>query len=557
MMYDPEEAIMNGSPAEVMAWQKLRDVGKSATSDPLAYVDALLGEQHGLLMNTVGVTNPNDAMSVLSGNIASKALTGNSSLSLTAGKYNASEFNKIRSIALGAGTDAISLVDENGKSVTNNLADNKYDTNKSRQEITMENLTNKYSAIKETLGYWGDIIKVAIEAIGALILTKVVDGFIGKGISALSGIGPGAAASSSGGLFSALGAAGPIGLGIAAVGASVAAGVAIGGKLLEVAGREQGEAKNDYANQYAADGYDTSTANTLGQVDSIVKYDKGSFLGTYKTNISSEEKDALGIKRNMFLGTWDEIGDTKGKAFDNGQWYKYNNMAWLRTGFAFNVGGAGPDEKQTLGAAILYAIALDQMNMLGTTKDTNPLLNWGADIKSKEDIGNAIRAGIQEGYFTGWSSIHPAMWVIKDDDAGPRNNKGALYTQDIPGTILTQYGFKDSDENDKYFMSHRLGLNYVPYDNYPALLHEGETVLEQNTANQLRHMINKYEDSEQQSANFREAIQEQTRALVERLDSILNIMSTENTNRIIANEMNRIQSSTDGNIISMVPAYNR
>ena len=64
-MYDPEEAIMNGSPAEVMAWQQLRDAGKSATSDPLAYVDALLGEQHGLLMNTVGTTDPNDAMSVL------------------------------------------------------------------------------------------------------------------------------------------------------------------------------------------------------------------------------------------------------------------------------------------------------------------------------------------------------------------------------------------------------------------------------------------------------------------------------------------------------------
>ena len=104
---------------------------------------------------------------------------------------------------------------------------------------------------------------------------------------------------------------------------------------------------------------------------------------------------------------------------------------------------------------------------------------------------------------------------------------------------------------------YRQGLDYVPYDNFPALLHEGETVLEQNTANQLRHMINKYEDSEQQSVNFREAIQEQTRALVERLDSILNIMSTDSTNKLVSSEMKRIQSPTDENIINMIPVYSR
>lgn len=130
--------------------------------------------------------------------------------------------------------------------------------------------------------------------------------------------------------------------------------------------------------------------------------------------------------------------------------------------------------------------------------------------------------------------------------------------KDIDGVSALPWKSTTEQQNTiNYSNYHRLGLDYVPYDNYPALLHEGETVLEQDTANQLRHMISKYENSEQQSANFREAIQEQTRALVERLDSILNIMSTENTNRIIANEMNRIQSPTDGNILNMVPIYNR
>lgn len=118
------------------------------------------------------------------------------------------------------------------------------------------------------------------------------------------------------------------------------------------------------------------------------------------------------------------------------------------------------------------------------------------------------------------------------------------------GDLVKGFDFKPENYN-------RLGLDYVPYDNYPALLHEGETVLEQNTANQLRHMISKYEDSEQQSVNFREAIQEQTRELIYRLDSILNILSSASTANMVANEMNRIQSPTDANILNMVPVYSR
>ena len=136
-------------------------------------------------------------------------------------------------------------------------------------------------------------------------------------------------------------------------------------------------------------------------------------------------------------------------------------------------------------------------------------------------------------------------------DIGARKKQLKTYSSVVPDEWLGEDGLLS-----KYGV-HRLGLDYVPYDNYPALLHEGETVLEQNTANQLRHMISKYEDSEQQSVNFREAIQEQTRELVYRLDSILNILSSASTANMVANEMSRIQSPTDANILNMVPVYNR
>lgn len=422
------------------------------------------------------------------------------------------------------GNEAIELYKQYGENATNDFANDKNQTQEQLQNITVENLMNELAVINEWLGNWAGVIETAIKGIGAILLTKIVGGIIGKGIGLLSGVGGATAGAGSGGLFASLGAAGPIGLGIAAVGASVAAGVAIGNKMLDIAAKEQGEAQSDYAAQTKAKGYDTSTSNTVGKVQSITQFDRGSFLGQYRNNLSGDEKDQLGINRNIWLKTWDEIGDTKGKAWDNKQWYKYNNMAWLRSGFAFNVGGDVLDDKNVLSAAIMYAIALDQMGMLGSTKETNPLVNWGADIKTKEDIGNAIRYGIAEGLFTGWSSIHASSWLLADEDAGPRDLEGKLYGKDITKDILPQYGFNEANEDDKYFMSHRQGLNTVPYDEYPALLHQGEAVLTAATANELRSLLDEYRDTTQQAANFDNIIRTQTQDLINKMDEIKQVM---------------------------------
>lgn len=439
------------------------------------------------------------------------------------------------------GNRAIELHRLYGKMVGDDYANDTNQTNKKLQEITVENLMNELSVINDWLGHWSGVIETAIKGIGAILLTKLIGGVIGKGIGLLSGVGGATATASSGGLFASLGAAGPIGLGIAAVGASVAAGVAIGSKMLDIAGKEQGEAQSDYAAQTQAKGYDTSTSNTVGKVQSITQFDRGSFLGQYKNNLSGDEKDQLGINKNFWLGTWDEIGDTKGKAWDNKQWYKYNNMAWLRSGFAFNVGGDILDDKNVLAAAIMYAIALDQMGMLGSTKETNPLVNWGADIKTKEDIGNAIRYGISEGLFTGWSSIHASSWLLADEDAGPRDLEGKLYGKDITKDVLPQYGFNEANEDDKYFMSHRQGLNTVPYDEYPALLHQGEAVLTAATANELRSLLDEYRDTTQQTVNFDNIIRTQTQDLITKMDEIKQVMI--NSNSSIGNFTDTLQQT--------------
>lgn len=70
--------------------------------------------------------------------------------------------------------------------------------------------------------------------------------------------------------------------------------------------------------------------------------------------------------------------------------------------------------------------------------------------------------------------------------------------------------------------SYRVGTDSIPYDNYPALLHEGEAVLTASTANELRGLVDEYRATKEDNIKLEKAIQDQTNALVTRLDAIYN-----------------------------------
>ena len=72
--------------------------------------------------------------------------------------------------------------------------------------------------------------------------------------------------------------------------------------------------------------------------------------------------------------------------------------------------------------------------------------------------------------------------------------------------------------------SHRYGLDYVPYDNYRAELHEGEAVLTASTASELRNLIDEYRNTAKQSVQFDVIIQNQTNALVNKMGEIIAVM---------------------------------
>ena len=70
----------------------------------------------------------------------------------------------------------------------------------------------------------------------------------------------------------------------------------------------------------------------------------------------------------------------------------------------------------------------------------------------------------------------------------------------------------------------RYGLDYVPYDEYPALLHQGEAVLTASTATNLKNLLDEYKDMSKQSVNFDAIIQNQTTELVWKLDEIIGVI---------------------------------
>lgn len=69
-------------------------------------------------------------------------------------------------------------------------------------------------------------------------------------------------------------------------------------------------------------------------------------------------------------------------------------------------------------------------------------------------------------------------------------------------------------------ISFRVGTDYIPYDNYPALLHEGEAVLTASTANDLRGLIDEYRETKSNNIRITQAIENQTEALIAKLDAI-------------------------------------
>lgn len=119
-------------------------------------------------------------------------------------------------------------------------------------------------------------------------------------------------------------------------------------------------------------------------------------------------------------------------------------------------------------------------------------------------------------------------YVRQAIDAGSEDSAKNLLSQ--AKDIGLTYDLLDDESKNRLkekwnITSYRQGTDSIPYDGYPALLHQGEAVLTASTANEMRNLVDEYRDGKDTSANFDVIIESQTVAIVEKMDEIIAIMN--------------------------------
>lgn len=408
-------------------------------------------------------------------------------------------------------------------------------TNQTLQDITVENLANELAVGEQWMGHWTSIIETAIKGIGTILLTKIVGGVIGKGIGALTGLGT-TTLSRGSGLGSLLGKAGPIAGGVATVAATVGAELLVMKAMSDYNDKEKENARK-YADENI-DYYLDKREGTTHEDDTTVAHNdaEGFYMGgtgkiatdDYADIFRSWKHDTAGGFQYWWQKMFhpDKVKEPK----------EYNK--WRIDDFLNYYGSLYNNEedraKVAFGmSAVLYAIGVGDSakEYFGVSRDdVINYMNAEYDAGTIDNVSNYISSyGLGRGFV---------------DKSGHE-----VDTNTISNTIN---GWFNTEDN--HF--HRQGLNMVPVDNYPAILHQGEAILTAATANELRNLLDEYRNTSRQSVQFDIIIQNQTTALVNKMDEIVRAINNntpmfpttdraENARKIIQNSMTKLKSTRD------------
>ena len=418
--------------------------------------------------------------------------------------------------ALQNSEKAMEMYEKYGDMATQDFQEDKNQTNKKLQDVTMENLMNELAVANEWMGNWTEVIVTAIDAIGTLILTKIVGGTIGKALGIVGGSAAGGTGSGIASVF-----AGGTGIAISTAAISAAA-IAIGSAVADSMWTGSGEHGKETSKEELAgtDLENNSAANTL-LATANAQLDAGKFQETFG-NVGAGI--SMGFS-NIFQGKAD-----KNKNF----------LQWAIQSGALNTGDKGTNLGYLFTLATIYAQNgyLDAFN-----NGLNEAGIEGIKINSKEEIGQAMIAmGMTKEAFDTYSkNLFNAGWARINTEDG---------TLELENFNIDAKAFGIEGVN-----GFRYGLDTVPYDEYPALLHEGEAVLTASTANTLRNLLDEYRQTSTQSVNFEAIIQTQTAELVNKMSEIINVIQSSSsiqqldnldkmkTNSILTNSFMHLKST--------------
>lgn len=494
---NPYQALKSGSLDEKMAVANVIQAGGDLRD--FSDVNSSMMSSQNFVANLVPEGNLSPLYSGLL--VSEGKLSGTTALgvALNEGNYDMEQ-------AISDGIKASNMVDDMGNKVTEEFRNGDYQTNKERQAITMENLSNELATMQQFMGGWYDVIVTAIKGVAGMIAASVV----GKGIGALAGSAGGGTGT---GLLAAVGSNG------LAIGSfAAAAGIVLTGIISD--GIVQGYADNMNKNQ--------NYYETKGEFDQFIRTDSSGNEIPLSEGAKSLLSTGMDTEGNEGWGANIALG------FDFINSYKTNNLM-----------GWGVSRKDRNQASWEYTVGALRGEDLSAQDFAKAALAWLMIADASGVISD----------IDGWStdSIKDAFKSIyeNDEDAANWVNKIKEWGQFKNPQMSTDFGknmeYVVPSNFDNY---HRQGLDYVPEDNYPALLHQGEAVLTASTANELRTLVDEYRSTNKESISFETIIQNQTSSLISKMDEMLQFMrsttgttTTDWRNGFITNSMKYVKST--------------
>lgn len=513
---NPGKVITEGSAIEKYAWEQINQAGLSM-NNPEDYAEIL-----GILASTqkyFADMVPNANGDLMSSSVADVAINSVGGNYLSAKAWQDKSYEDIQKM-VEAGNKAGESVLSSGEEATNDVKNGELQTAQDKRDTWLENITNDVAYLKEKFPTWFDIVKVAVAGLGGIIVGGLAKSVIGKGIGGLAGLSGGSLGTSSG-LASLLGTAGPIALGVGAVAAGITTAVKIFQDGINEGVGQKDENASGWYKEAIAQGKSKGEAAAQGLLGFHANWnDKNGAVDITKNfNLTNEIAENLGIEKKWNLGSNDEINEALDKYSTSKDWKAYNKI--LLAKYLYK----SQDADNAVLTLLISANLLNKTDddaLLGAIQDIT-----GVSVNASTDfINDMIASGIvgtiqgEPGYGIADNVLNTAEY-LKADNVKLKASDGTELNLDF-----------NEDTLKEKFNLHREGLNKVPYDNYPALLHENETVLTASTANELRNLTDTYRETSQQSISFDTIIQNQTSALISKMDQIITAISNSNTQQL-------------------------
>ena len=230
-----------------------------------------------------------------------------------------------------------------------------------------------------------------------------------------------------------------------------------------------------------------------------------------------------------YYSTADSLSEDEQKIFNKMSEYMnsaYSDLSWEEIDAIVNV---MDNEKKAMGSSINKALG----NTVILSRFTSGYGNSWTGDRVTEQLGlEKYNPMDTEKAQTALDNIAAALINDTNTEIASETIKGYIndYKNATGHTDLNSLTGKTKEyitkAMEKYNIeSYRQGINNVPADQL-AMLHQGEAVLTASTANELRNMTDVYRETTSQTFNLDAIIQNQTSALIVKMDEIIRAITT-------------------------------